>query len=95
MRSANILVAGIAVLALVGVAPIAQSGSMRNGAAQRNGTAGALQSPAEQDLALAKQCQEKPQSLSATVCKNALARHPEIAGTQPKSALPLNKPGVR
>jgi hypothetical protein len=93
MRSANILIAGIAVVALVGVAPLAQSGTMRNGAAQRNGAV--PQSPAEQDLALAKQCQEKPQSLSATVCKNALARHPEIAGTQPKSAIPLNKPGVR
>jgi hypothetical protein len=81
-------VAAVAFVALVGIVPVAQSGSMGNGAAQRNGTAGVPQSPAEKDLALAKQCQEKPQSLSAQVCKNALARHPEIAGTQPKIATP-------
>ena len=82
----NLIVAGVAFTALLGIVP-AQAGSMGNGAAQRNGIVNPqTQTQAEQDQDVAKRCQAQPGLMSSQMCKDAMARHPEMFGAKPNSA---------
>ena len=70
-----IFIAGIAFVAVAGIAPVAQSGSMGNGAAQRKA---ANEAQAAKDQATARHCQAEPASMTSQACKDAMARHPEM-----------------
>ena len=92
MKQSCLFAAGLAVVALLGGAPTAHSGTMGNGAAQRNAasaqTATAPASPADRDLALAQRCQAQPELMTSKPCQNVKARHPEVFNEAPKTATP-------
>jgi len=84
MKYSSIFVAGFAFIALVGVAPVAWSGSMGNGAAQRS--AEFAKSNAKTCLALPHDKMMKDQG-----CKSVMAQHPELfpsADVKPNSVTP-------
>jgi hypothetical protein len=72
------LVAGATVIALVGVTPLAQAGTMGNGAQQRN-------------MVTVNKCQAMPHDkmMNDQGCKSMMALHPELfssgTGTQQNS----------
>jgi len=85
-RRTGVLI-GVVFIALIGIAPVAQSGSMGNGAAQRNAAA---QTQATKDQAVATQCLAQPGTMNSQACKDAKARHPEMfkSGAKPNTAMP-------
>jgi hypothetical protein len=91
IKYSGLFVAGVVFIALAGIAPVAQSGTMGNGADQRNGIAAGPQTQATKDNAIAKRCQGQPQLMNSQMCKDAMARSSELftgGGAKPNSATP-------
>ena len=64
-------------------APVAYGGTMGNGGAQRQ--AAASQTQADKDAIIAKRCQTQTGLMNTPMCKDSMAKHPELFGAKPKA----------